>query len=301
VLSLKADDPILTFYGKAMAAMQAKPLSEPTSWRYQAAIHDYVRAADPNADDASDLPLPADSARFWRQCEHHGWFFLPWHRMYLHHFEMIVLSEVMKQGGPEDWALPYWNYSASDANAQLLPKAFQQGSTTGLFIPRRDPRANAGQPFLAAADIGLGCLTEGTFNTGGKQGFGGSQPPTPKNHGGGPNEGAVESIPHDTIHGALNGDDRLPNGSLKPLKDRGFMGNFTRAPLDPIFWVHHCNIDRLWEVWVKAGHSNPTSADWLTNVSWDFNTAAKTVETMTSSMVVDTRKLFYIYDDTSSP
>ena len=31
----------------------------------------------------------------------------------------------------------------------------------------------------------------------------------------------------------------------------GFMGGFSTAPLDPLFWMHHCNIDRLWEVWVQ--------------------------------------------------
>ena len=298
VLSLKPDDPILTSYGKAMAAMQAKPLLEPTSWRYQAAIHDYVRSDDPNAK-STDLPLPSDSGTFWRQCEHHGWFFLPWHRMYLHHFEMMVLAEVMKQGGPEDWALPYWNYSAPDLNAKLLPAAFQQGSTTGLFIPERNQNANTGHPFFDPDDTNLRCLIEGTFDGGPNQGFGGSRTANPKNHGGGPNEGAVESFPHDTVHSGL-GAPPLTGG----VNQNGFMRSFTRAPLDPIFWVHHCNIDRLWEVWVKAGHSNPTSADWLTNVSWQFHTAAGGPPlSMTAKDVVDTRAspLFYMYDDTNMP
>jgi hypothetical protein len=39
----------------------------------------------------------------------------------------------------------------------------------------------------------------------------------------------------------------------------GFMGAFNSAGLDPLFWLHHCNIDRLWEVWRKmsATHKDP--------------------------------------------
>ena len=29
----------------------------------------------------------------------------------------------------------------------------------------------------------------------------------------------------------------------------GSMGSVPTAPADPIFWMHHCNIDRLWHVW----------------------------------------------------
>jgi tyrosinase len=29
-----------------------------------------------------------------------------------------------------------------------------------------------------------------------------------------------------------------------------------------IFWMHHCNIDRLWASWNAAGRSNPTTSTW---------------------------------------
>ena len=34
----------------------------------------------------------------------------------------------------------------------------------------------------------------------------------------------------------------------------GHMGN-GMSPLDPIFWLHHCNIDRLWAQWQDAGNT----------------------------------------------
>src|SRR5687767_12289657 len=84
---LAANDPIIVFYRRAIGVMKTRPLRDPTSWRYQAAIHDYPRnvattaarladgTPDPNAVDA-DYPLPADRDTFWRKCEHSGWFFL---------------------------------------------------------------------------------------------------------------------------------------------------------------------------------------------------------------------------------
>ena len=41
------------------------------------------------------------------------------------------------------------------------------------------------------------------------------------------------------------------------------MGTVPWAANDPIFWMHHCNIDRLWASWNKAGRLNPTAAAWL--------------------------------------
>src|SRR6185295_9901179 len=98
----------------AMAQMWTKPINDPHSWRYQAAIHEYSRDFDPLASDDDQLPSTNDRTRFWNQCQHGSWFFLPWHRMYLSCFERIVRKTVIELGGPDDWTLPYWNYSDKD-------------------------------------------------------------------------------------------------------------------------------------------------------------------------------------------
>jgi tyrosinase len=59
-------------------------------------------------------------------------------------------------------------------------------------------------------------------------------------------EGLLESSPHDHVHTSISGD----------------MGGFM-SPLDPIFWLHHCNIDRIWDRWNKNGHANTTDSSWL--------------------------------------
>ena len=93
-------DPIIDWYARAIAEMQTRPLSDPTSWRYQAAIHDYLRGSDPNAKPADKLPSASDQKTFWSQCQHGSWYFLPWHRMYLAYFEQVVAATVQHLGGP---------------------------------------------------------------------------------------------------------------------------------------------------------------------------------------------------------
>src|ERR1051326_3355587 len=91
--------PTLLWYAKAIAEMQTRPINDPTSWRYQAAIHDYIPGQDPLATPGDVLPSDAD--KFWAQCQHVSWFFLPWHRMYLFHFEQIIADTLVKLGGDD--------------------------------------------------------------------------------------------------------------------------------------------------------------------------------------------------------
>jgi len=323
--NMDANDPVLKFYRDAIGVMKTRPLSNPTSWRYQAAIHGYPTlvsstnarrgtvapgpgpdGADPFAVDA-DNPLPGDRDTFWRKCAHAGWFFLPWHRIYLHFFEKTIMKIVIEQlSGPRDWALPYWNYSKSDA-AALLPVPFRDaqfnGATNHLFVAERTPNANIGQPFLdrtatggpdpAKPDTNVNCLRISPF----ANRFGGA---IRLQHDPGPG-GAVESAPHNGVHSSLGG-------------ASGFMGGFATAPLDPLFWLHHCNIDRLWEVWVQRQKAlgnlnrNPKTGGLASAGGWldepfSFHDENGTSTTMTSKQVMDTRvpPLSYEYEDTSDP
>jgi tyrosinase len=61
--------------------------------------------------------------------------------------------------------------------------------------------------------------------------------------------GQVESTPHNVIHDAVGG-----NG--------GLMADPDAAAADPIFWIHHANIDRLWFIWNTARHRNTNDRRW---------------------------------------
>jgi tyrosinase len=296
VWKLPAWDPILLWYARAIAAMQARRLDDPTGWRYQAAIHDYDRQADPIADPTDTLPTAADQQRFWIQCQHNSWFFLPWHRMYLACFEQIVAATIVGLGGPANWALPYWNYSdTGNPDARRLPPAFQadklpDGTANPLRVDARNPGCNTGQIIADDIDTALDCLKEPSFvaavPAGGDPGFGG--PKTNFNHSGGV-VGSLETTPHGSMHVAVG----------------GLMGRFNTAGLDPIFWLHHSNIDRLWVVWRQRDpqHPDPTDPQWLTTPTFDFHDATGNVISFTANQVVDTTAspLLYQYEDVSDP
>ena len=294
VWKLKPADKTMEWYERAVTVMKGKPIADPTSWRYQGAIHEYVRQIDPFAGPGDSMPSSAEQKKYWNQCQHGSWFFLPWHRMYLHFFESIVSAEVEKLGGPSDWALPYWNYSdANDPNARLLPVPFRaatkpDGTPNGLFVPTRTSAANAGSQFADAADVAIANpLREPdyqSFDFG--TGFGGPQ--TNFMHGGGL-IGSVELGPHGSMHMAVG----------------GWMQQFSTAALDPIFWLHHANIDRLWQVWLDrdASHANPAVSRWLTGVQFDFRDADAKAVKMSSKQVINSKAspLSYSYEDTSDP
>ncbi|HVG23649.1 MAG TPA: tyrosinase family protein [Thermoanaerobaculia bacterium] len=281
---IKVWEDTLLWYAKAVAKMQERKLSDPTSWRYQAAIHGYAGNA-PGEE-------PADKATYWNQCQHHCWFFLPWHRWYLYYFEAIVAKTVRELGGPAGWSLPYWNYSdASNPDARKLPPAFREeklpdGKPNPLRVNRGagNGGANVGSP--GSADIKI-CLKQPKFTAESAivPRFGGAKV-TANNHSGGI-QGQLERTPHGSMHGAVG----------------GLMGTFETAGLDPIFWLHHANIDRLWDVWRKrpSGHVDPTDTDWLDRVKFPFHDADGRPVTKTSRGVSDSAALGYVYEDISDP
>jgi tyrosinase len=275
VWNLPAQDETLLWYGRAVAEMQQLPRTDPLSWEYQAAIHGID-------------PLPSPMRNWWAQCQHSSSFFLPWHRMYLLHFERIVAAHVQRLGGPAEWALPYWNYSQGSAS-RALPLAFRNpqladGSPNPLYVAARSSAANAGSQILGARDVALDtCLRAPATTTPG--GFFGGPPAAHF----GLLPGALELTPHNAVHRQVG----------------GWMTDPDLAALDPIFWLHHANIDRMWEVWLNRdpSHKNLTTAYWLTGVSFSFHDASGASVTMSVTDVLNLSApaLDYGYEDTSDP
>jgi tyrosinase len=85
----------------------------------------------------------------------------------------------------------------------------------------------------------------------------------------------------------------------------GWMSSFETAALDPIFWLHHANIDRLWDVWRQrdGAHRDPNQAFWRSGVRFDFRQADGNPSSMTVADVIDAQSalLDYRYDDVSDP
>lgn len=279
------EDDTLGWYSQAIELMKTRDINDPTSWWYQASIHDYDAGA-PYWDGVVGNPTSATlESGYWDRCQHGTWFFLPWHRMYLHHFEEMVVSAVIELGGPSDWALPYWNYceaydssvsSARRSQALRLPPEFGShggpaAGYQGLWIAGRN---NYEIPLRNASIRNAMAETRFT-NVPFDLNFGGGI--TAFSHFGN-RQGAIELQPHNVIHMSIGG--AMSTGV---------------SPLDPIFWLHHANIDRLWQVWVdQGGRPNPSDNRWR-NFSFKFHDAASTPVEMRVSEVESPSQLNYRY------
>lgn len=74
------------------------------------------------------------------------------------------------------------------------------------------------------------------------------------------------------------------------------MSSFEMAGRDPIFWLHHANIDRLWESWVQAGHANPSSGPWMTAKFTFFDETGAATQLSGAEVVNIAAQLNYRYD-----
>ncbi|HEX8095190.1 tyrosinase family protein [Jatrophihabitans sp.] len=263
VWTLAEDDPVITAYADAVAAMKAKPESDPTSWAYQAAIHGTY----------SVPPLPQ-----WNQCRHGSWYFVSWHRMYLYYFERIVRAQVIANGGPENWALPYWNYDGG-GDHNTLPLAFRNpnrpdGTPNPLYVNNRRPGINAGAGLPGAITSPAFAMSRPQYI--GAAEFGGGVTSSAGQFWG--QTGRLEQTPHNDVHVAIG----------------GLMGDPDTAAEDPIFWLHHANIDHLWWLWAQH-HANP-GAPW-DGKSFQFVDVGGVPASLTDGGVVDTiGQLSYTYD-----
>jgi tyrosinase len=303
-------DPTLLWYARGVKAMKERALADTTSWRFYAGIH----GVDPKwwtaygyLSPSDKPPAQADIDLYWYQCQHGSWYFLPWHRGYLLALEATIRDAVAGLGGPSDWALPYWNYF--EPNESKLPPAFASrdwpdGGDNPLFVEQRWGPNDDGDVYVDLNQVNLKALTVAAFTgvaNGGDPGFGGVD--TGFSHSGRVH-GDLETQPHDYVHVLVGGaNPSKPNGP-------GLMSYPPTAGLDPIFYLHHANIDRLWEVWLRGPVSlgNPVEANWLKGpasvgqrafaMPWPSSGGSKQW-TYTPQDVGDLSTLDYQYDDLS--
>lgn len=265
------DNEDLRWYAKGVAAMQELALDNPSSWWFFAAMHgEYVSGEPafpgwgfiPGPPDVPTAPVPPQSVQelYWDQCQHQSWYFPPWHRGYLLALEAQIRAAVVSLGGPPTWALPYWNYFGPDEQNEIPPAFNQQTldeSPNPLFVQARYGPNNDGNIFIPIPPVNENCQNN-TLYTGSNAvtplpGYGG--PATGFSHSGGTN-GNLERNPHNPVHVFIG-------GNAPDNETWGLMSDPGLAALDPIFYLHHCNIDRLWAAWNQNGNSNSTKSNWL--------------------------------------
>jgi tyrosinase len=173
--------------------------------------------------------------------------FLPWHRAYLYSFEMAARDRVPTV------TLPWWDWTLRPPRQNGIPKVFADKTAGGKPNP------------LASFHINV--------------------PNGPRPHNTVRHPGSVNSLPtqakvdealartdwndfsdalediHDNVHGWVGGD----------------MGIINVAAFDPVFWSHHCMVDRVWWLWqARNGHGN-IPPDLLDYVLAPFNMKVRDV------------------------
>ena len=96
-------------------------------------------------------------------------------------------------------------------------------------------------------------------------------------------EPTYESAPHDPVHDIIG----------------GVMGSM-HSPSDPIFWLHHCNTDRLWVAWFAAGGGRNMPSK--TSSYWNGSFTYSSIQSIQRRYTYDTTtNLYYTYDNKYMP
>ena len=86
-----------------------------------------------------------------------------------------------------------------------------------------------------------------------------------------------------------------------PIPPNGYMALPRISSRDPVFWLHHANVDRVWERWLakKGGRRNPIDQPaWMDQEFTFFDTNGAAMPKLVKQFL-DTKCLGYRYDDPS--
>jgi tyrosinase len=262
VQSLGATDPFFQKYAEAVQKMHNLPANDQRNWRNQALIH-------LNFCPHSRTNTAAD--------------FFHWHRHYITNFELICGAMI----GDQSFALPYWNWTA---NRGKIPDPLYD--LNFLNVQSWNDVSNAQSNHWGPARV----TTIGTRSLAKGRGlqddlsFGNSFTPSKIDEIKRLSDfnlftQRLEGSPHNNAH-------RISGGTS------GHMGN-GMSPLDPIFWLHHCNIDCLWAQWVGVG--NNTTPPLNLTYNNQFVDATGQAVNATSASALNFTALGYTYDILSGP
>lgn len=173
--------------------------------------------------------------------------FLPWHRAYLYWFEKYLQDS----SGDPSITVPWWDWSSEQSRQHGIPNALSDRVVDGNQNPLFSYHVKLPDWIdLSQFNEQTGCQKPSEYDTH-------REPSNPhllptkhriqsllslKDYG--DFSDGLEDI-HNSIHGWIGG--RCGDMSYVPF-----------SAFDPIFWVHHCMIDRVFWLWqLKPGHNIP--------------------------------------------
>lgn len=199
--------------------------------------------------------------------------FLAWHRRYLVELEgeLHRVDTLLRPGAAEKLGIPYWRWQDPFPTwlTGFLPA---KDPNTGLTPPQRK---NASPPAKAnGADIDI-ILNQFSIQ----------------------NTGLTGENDYTKFTYGIEGWGKRPDGTGLPAHNHGhswiggIMNNTRTSPTDPMFWLHHAEIDRLWQIWRQA---NSTPMPQLAGPDRIMDPWAESYDDL-----LDTTALGYAYDSMS--
>jgi tyrosinase len=184
--------------------------------------------------------------------------FLPWHRVFLVEYEKL-LNSIMKTENPDkdyDIAIPYWDWehdhNIPEFYADLTPKKDVQvyiwggrdrliASPVVTLQAKRFPIIHPNDP----NDPDFKWPDESVVKRI-------KQNDKYKNFCWDMEAGDNGDGPHGIVHVLAGGVNDNPDPTIPyNLDGLGTMADIRISPLDPLFYSHHANIDRIWSEWQK--------------------------------------------------
>lgn len=166
---------------------------------------------------------------------------------------------VRKHANMYDWAVPYWDWT--NPSERAIPAPFRVVGDT-LYDASRIAAINAG---------GLLSTSLATSVT-----------------------SAMTSLDYFNTQSSVNG----PHGSVH-VSVGGNMQSVATAAQDPIFWLHHAQVDRLWNLWLAqgGGRSSPVGdSAWRNTTYTFFDECCKQVSMKGCDVLRAANQLSYAYE-----
>ncbi|TYI37699.1 hypothetical protein ES332_A03G231300v1 [Gossypium tomentosum] len=277
-------------YNKALSIMKSLPYDDPRSFHRQANLHCQfcTGAYEMLNSSGSELNI------------HRTWMFFPWHRMMIYFHERILGSLI----GDDTFALPFWAWDIPDG--MTIPDFYVDKSSPFFhsqrdfshFPPRvadldyspddNDPRFDRKEQTETNLAFMYNRMVSGAKKT--ELFMGCTYKAGDKNCD---SPGTIESAPHNTLHTWIG-------SGLNPGRED--MGKFYSAAKDPVFYAHHSNIDRLWEVWrdINDRKLDIDDSDWLNSFFLFYDENLNLVKIKVKD-VLDITKLGYSYEEVHRP
>ena len=166
---------------------------------------------------------------------------------------------IRKMSNEPCWALPYWDWAPG--SELQLPGPFRN-TASPLYTANRNAAMNNGTGTLnpLAIDIGPSFANTNFFTT------------------------------NNQIQG--------PHGSVH-VETGGWMSDPSTAAQDPIFYLHHSNVDRQWNLWLAqgGGRSDPLGdANWRNRQFTFFDENGAQVQMSACQILRAAQQLNYVYE-----